>query len=282
MHELDQQLLRATNERIAAAYDSEDFFCAEARQRLLERLSLMDMEPKVILDLGSGTGAATGLIRSVFPEVLLINLDWSTTMLQAGTADVAKISADAHVLPLTDGSVDIVVANMLLPGCADPEQVFAEARRVLRNPGLFLFNTLGPDTLIELRYAWSKVDQALHVHAFADMHTIGDRLVTAGFREPVMDVENLTVTYGDITRLVTDLRAVAATNILLERRRGLTTPRLWQSMLDVLNTTRNKQGRLNTSIEIITGQAWTGQPDAGVSMYEGEARFPLSKLRKQE
>ena len=38
--------------------------------------------------------------------------------------------------------------------CSEPASVLAEVRRVLRFPGLFLFTTLGPDTLRDLRSAW--------------------------------------------------------------------------------------------------------------------------------
>jgi malonyl-CoA O-methyltransferase len=123
------------------------------------------------------------------------------------------------------------------------------------------------------------VDDLPHVHTFADMHNIGDALVQAGFREPVMDVEHLTITYGDAERLIADLRQAGATNRLLDRRRGLTSPRLWQAMLTELEAARNADGRLEISVELITGQAWTGEPARGVQMHEGEASFPLSRLR---
>ncbi len=148
----------------------------------------------------------------------------------AGRADSRSVCADSHRLPFADASVDIIVSNLMVPGCADPVAVFREARRVLRTPGLLLFSTLGPDTLKEVRRAWPADDPHPHVHAFADMHNIGDALVGAGFREPVMDVEMLTVNYREVRRLVTDLRAVAATNQLAARRRSLTGTGRWREL----------------------------------------------------
>jgi malonyl-CoA O-methyltransferase len=278
MHELDQKLLRKTCDQVAPGYDSNDFFCAETSGRLLERLDLISMTPGTILDMGTGTGNAVMPLQAKFADALVIGVDWSTAMLHAGAAYPNRICADAHHLPLADASVDIVIANMLLPGCADPEQVFREARRVLRSSGMFLFSTLGPDTFKQLRKAWAKVDEYPHVHVFADMHNIGDSLVQAGFREPVMDVERVTVTYSESTRLITDLRAVAATNLLHNRRRGLTPPALWQRMLTELEQLRDANGQLPISLEVITGQAWTGEASAGVGMHEGEARFPTGDI----
>ncbi|MBT8423058.1 MAG: methyltransferase domain-containing protein [Gammaproteobacteria bacterium] len=280
MHEIDQQQLRRANDRIAAGFDAADFFCAEVRGRLLERLQLMTLEPGVILDLGAGTGAVTRELQRLYPDAACIALDWSPAMLREAPADTAhRICADGHHLPLADDSVDIVVSNMMLPGCNDPQRIFSEAQRVLRSPGLFLFNTLGPDTLRTLQRAWSKVDDAPHVHVFADMHNVGDALVQAGFREPVMDVEHVRINYRDLNRLFADLRAVGATNRLQNRRRGLTTPRLWQRMLAAADQLRNEDGKFPVLAELVTGQAWTGAPAAGVQMSDGEAHFPVSRLR---
>ena len=278
MHALDQSQLRRLSDSVASRFDELDFFCAEIRSRLLERLQLITLQPECILELGSGTGNGAQALRQTYPDARVLQLDWSQAMLRHSTLQEPRICADAHALPLSDASIDMVFSNLMLPGCADPEQIFHSARRVLKHPGLFLFTTLGPDSFKELRKAWAAVDPAPHVHSFADMHNVGDALVQAGFREPVMDVEHLTITYADVSRLIEDLRAVGAINLLSGRRRGLTTPRLWQRMLAELDARRNADGRLTVSLEVITGQAWTGEPAAGVRMHEGEAHFPLDQL----
>jgi malonyl-CoA O-methyltransferase len=280
MHELDQTLQRRAYDRIAPSYDETDFFNAEIRVRLSERLDLITLEPAVLLNLGSGTGAGSRELQALYPQALVIDLDWSEAMLAAATHEAAGICADSHKLPLADASVDLILSNMMLPDCADPMAVFSEARRVLRNPGLFMFSTLGPDTLREVRTAWSQVDDHPHVHVFADMHNVGDALVHAGFREPVMDVAALTINYQNTRRLTEDLRAVAATNIDANRRRGLTTPRRWQSFVHELDGRRNTAGKIPVTMEVIIGQAWTGAPERGVPLTDGEASFPLSRLQR--
>jgi malonyl-CoA O-methyltransferase len=279
MHELDQIQLRRAYDRVASTYDEADFFCTEIRGRLFERLDFISLQPKTVLDLGAGTGAAARQLQTRFADTLIIELDGSEAMLANSDKMGTEICADSHCLPLADASVDIVISNLMLPACAVPEMVFSEARRVLRNPGLFLFSTLGPDTLMEIRRAWSQVDDAPHVHTFADMHNIGDALVKAGFREPVMDTERLTVTYADVDKLIADLRAVAGTNFAAQRRRGLTSPRHWARFIDKLYATRDSAGRFAVSLEVVTGQAWTGNPEIGVPLRDGEARFPLSQLK---
>ena len=96
----------------------------------------------------------------------------------------------------------------------------------------------------------------------------------------MLDVEMLTVTYGDISSLVKDLRSVGATNFRAQRTRGLTTPGRWQQFVAQLDAQRDTDNRLPVSMEIVTAQAWLGEPDAGVQMEDGEAHFPLSRLLK--
>ena len=79
----------------------------------------------------------------------------------------------------------------------DVPRVFAEFRRALRVGGLVVFSTFGPDTLKELRAAFARADGHTHVNRFVDMHDLGDMLVQAGFADPVMEMEPLTLTYAD-------------------------------------------------------------------------------------
>jgi len=281
MADLDQALLRRACDRAAAGYDAADFFCAEVRERLLESLDLMALQPQSILDLGCGTGAAAVELKRRYTDALVVGLDWSANMLQQARRKSTDplVCADSHRLPLLSDSVDMVVSSLMLPGCADPQLVFTEACRVLRNPGLLLFTTLGPDSLLQLRRAWAEVDAYPHVHEFADMHNIGDALVRAGFRDPVVNTEMITINYARLDRLVEDLRAIAATNLSAARRRGLTSPRLWAQLVARLDAARGASGKLPIQVEVVTGQAWVGDPGIGVPMEGGEARFPVSRLR---
>ena len=121
---------------------------------------------------------------------------------------MAHLSADKGLLQaFADASVDVVFANMLLPWIDDPAAAFAEIARVLRQDGLLAFATLGPDSLLELRDAWRTADAGAHVKQFADMHDIGDALVRAGLRDPVLDVDRLSVTYRNSAALFRDITA---------------------------------------------------------------------------
>ena len=80
--------------------------------------------------------------------------------------------------------------------------------RVLRVGGLLSFTTLGPDTLKEIRTSFAGLDRHTHVNRFIDMHDVGDMLVRAGFANPVMDMEYLTLTYADAGAMMRELKAL--------------------------------------------------------------------------
>lgn len=184
------------------------------------------------------------------------------------------IAADAERLPLAAGSVDLILANQLLPWCR-PERVFAEACRVLGPDGLLLFSTLGPDSLAELRRAWAAADDQIHVHGFFDMHDLGDQLIAAGLEDPVVDVDRITVTYPSVEALVADFRACGAVNIAAGRRKTLTGADRWRRFEAALDAGRDS-GRLAVGVELILGQAWRGARQRNAAT--GEVRIPADRL----
>jgi malonyl-CoA O-methyltransferase len=151
-----------------------------------------------------------------------------------------------------------VFSNLALQWCR-PEAVFAEAARVLPTGGLLLFSTFGPDTLKELRGAFAAVDAAAHVGTFIDMHDLGDALVNAGFADPVMEMETITVEYRDVAALARDLRAVGARNAWPGRPPGLTAPPRWKRMTEAYEKHR-RNGALPATFEVVYGHAWKAAP----------------------
>ncbi|MDQ6916745.1 MAG: malonyl-ACP O-methyltransferase BioC [Pseudomonadota bacterium] len=282
---LDRAYVRRSFERAAATYDDAAVLQREIGQRMAERLGVVKMQPATVLDAGCGTGVSLGELGARYPEARLIGLDLALSMTLAarGRAGAAAASTrsllgrilgplapardlppwcvcgDIALLPFKSASVDLIWSNLALQWVGDPQQAFAEFRRVLRVGGLLSFTTFGPDTLKELRTAFLAADRAAHVGAFIDMHDIGDMLVHAGFADPVMDMETLTLTYDDAFALMRDLKAIGAHNAAASRPRGMMGRRRWQRMLGALETTR-RDGRLPATFEVVYGHAWKSAP----------------------
>lgn len=258
---LVQRDIRRRFDRAAAHFDEADFVHAATRAGLVERLRPLLIEARTILDLGAATGNTGRALRQRFRRAHIVSLDLSRPMLlrarrrKSWFARSSRVQADARRLPFADGTFDLVVANQLLPWVPDPDQVFAEAARVLRKGGVFAFATLGPDSLQELAEAWARVDAAAHVNRFADMHDIGDGLVRAGLLDPVLDVDRLTVSYENPEKLFRDLTLAGARNCLADRGRGLVGRHRFHAMTEAL-TTRAPGGRILLDLELVYGHCW--------------------------
>src|SRR5690606_23389655 len=154
---LDARLARRAFARAAAQYDASAVLQREVQQRLLERLELLAIQPRVILDAGCGTGQGVHLLARHYRKARLLALDWAEPMAVAARRRQtwrrrwATICADAQALPLADASVDLIHSNLMLQWCEDLPRVFAQFRRVLKPHSALLFSTFGPDTLHELR-----------------------------------------------------------------------------------------------------------------------------------
>jgi malonyl-CoA O-methyltransferase len=252
------------------------FLRREVAGRMFERLSLVKNSPQQVLDAGCGAGADLAQLQEVYPAARVLGVDAVPALLAAaaGAAQAPRsflsrllpaktgvdlVCADFGQLPLAPNSVDLVWSNLALHWHPQPDRVFAEWRRVLRVDGLLMFSNFGPDTFRELRNAFAAMDETPHTLPFVDMHDFGDQLVEAGFTTPVMDMEQITVTYDTVQALLADVRAFGG-NPLATRRRGLTGRAAWQRMLDALESQRRTDGKLGLTFEVIYGHAFRPAP----------------------
>ncbi|HEY4127437.1 MAG TPA: malonyl-ACP O-methyltransferase BioC [Gammaproteobacteria bacterium] len=263
---LESARVAASFDRAARDYDAAAFLQKEVGERLLERLGLTTLKPERIVDIGCGTGRPTRLLVKQYPEAQVIGADLAPGMLKMAAKKQAPfgnwfgkaakfVCAEASQLPFADASCDLLYASLVLQWCEDLDATLLEWRRLLKPHGLLLFSTLGPDTLKELRAAWSEVDQFNHVNRFLDMHDVGDALIRAGFVEPVMDVEHMTLTYEDAPALMRDLKSIGAHNVTAGRRRGLMGPGRLAAFSTAYERFRH-EGRLPATYEVVYGTAW--------------------------
>ena len=256
----------------AIAFDTADFVHGLTRDGLMQRIRPMTVEAAVVVDLGAATGNAIPLLQKRFRRARVIAVDRSAGMLRAAQgkrrllSKQREVQADARALPFADGSVDVVFCNLLLPWLDRPDAVFAEVTRVLRADGLFAFATLGPDTLVEVRKAWQTVDDGAHVRQFQDMHDVGDALVRAGLRDPVLDVDRLKADYGSSDALFRDLTAVGARNSLYHRQQGLMGRARFERFVDALFA---EGTGCSITLELVYGHCWgsgAGRPGGEIAV----------------
>lgn len=265
---LDRRQVRRAFGRAATRYEEHDVLQREVQAALLERLDFYLESPQRVLDLGAGTGRGAALLKKKYPKAEVIALDLAVPMLRQAKRHTgllksfARVAGEATQLPLAEHSIDVLHSNLCIQWCDDLPALFCEYMRVLRPGGFMVLSSFGPDTLQELRAAWAGADSDAHVGRFLDMHDLGDAVLAAGLRDPVLDVERYTLTYAEPRGLLDDLKGLGATNADAARRRGLTGKGRYRRMLDAYENMRI-DGRIPATWEVVTAHAWgppTGQP----------------------
>jgi malonyl-CoA O-methyltransferase len=288
----DQHRIRRAFGRAAPDYAAVAALQKEVEARLLEQLDGLPLAapPARILDLGSGPGSGARALKQRWPKAQVLAADLALPMLRQQSAGwwqlpsrrIERVCADATALPLAEASFDLIFSSLCLQWVEDLPAAIDEFRRVLRPDGLLLLSSFASDTLIELRSAFEEADPgAAHVSPFLPLQRIGDALLAAGFRDPVLHVDRFTLTYEDPRALMRELKQLGAGNALSDRRRGLTGKRRMQAMLTAYEQFR-RDGRVPATYEVVYAQAYApppGQPRRGSG---GEiATFPLERLRRR-
>ncbi len=271
-YEIDKREVRRAFSRAASHYDAAAVLQREVCVRMLEKLDYVKLSPTRVLDAGCGTGWGARQLGERYRDAEIIALDIAFGMLETARGASSWwqklfsgsrqrfLCADVEALPLAAQSVDMVWSSLALQWCNDLPATMAGLHRVLKTNGLLMFSTFGPDTLDELRTAFSGVDGYRHTSRFADMHDVGDMLVTAGFADPVLEMERITLTYNDVKAMMQDLRSIGAHNATTRRAQGLMGKAKWARVVSNYEALR-RDGKLPATFEVIYGHAWKVAPN---------------------
>lgn len=249
----------------------------EMSQRLLQRLQLINLQPNYIIDLGCGNGHLTHSLKQSFTNSTVMGIDFSETTLRASRPKRSlwrkpayeSVCANAYHLPIASESCQLVTANLLMPFCFDLPTLLHEIQRVLTVGGVFIFNSLGPDSLAPLKQFWPQ--QACQ-NLLVDMHDIGDQLVKAQLSDPVMDVQYLTIEYANTLQAAKEMYWLGASPQFLEN-----TPSNWVSNYRQMRQAY-PQG-VDIQLELINGHAF--KPQQTRDHQTGEVNISLDGLRSR-
>ena len=285
MRPIDTALAQRRFNRASTRGEDSRAIAAEVGDRLVERLAVSDIDPSRVLDAGCGRGAIALDFTRRYPSAQVIGADFAVQRLKPVRASRlsrrrkwSATATDLHQSSFADETFDLIVSNLALYWCRTDE-VFAEFRRLLKPRGVLLFSLFGPDTLQELRSSFG--DAVCRVMSGTDLHVVGDALLAAGFRDPVMDAEHLTFRYATLDGLLGDLRNAGWTNLHPDRPRSLGGRRTLDAMRQNYERLR-VDGTLPATFEIVYGRALGPEPGQPRRTRDGaEATFSVDYLRRQ-
>jgi malonyl-CoA O-methyltransferase len=273
----------------------------EVARRLADKLGPIRLQPRRWLDWSAHLGAGAACVSQAYPEARRLLAEPHPDLAARSREQVAAgagkgwagllpwrrpvaptvwlpgdDAVDAVAAPWSDGGVDLVWANMALHASADLPALMALWHRCLAIDGFLMASGLGPDTARELRALYAELGWGLPTVQFIDMHDLGDELVRAGFGDPVMDMERLTLTWATPEAMLSELRTWGG-NVAHGRFAGWRTPRWHARLMAALSERlRGADGRLRLTIELVYAHAVKPVPRAAVAP---ETRVALDDLR---
>jgi SAM-dependent methyltransferase len=197
---------------------------------------------------------------------------------------LAPQDSAGEVLKLEPESFDLVISALALQFVNDLPGVLAQIRRALKPDGLLLAAMIGGDTLTELRQAFAAAEAECEggisprVAPFADLRDVGGLLQRAGLALPVTDVDRIVVRYDSAFALMTDLRRMGATNILLERRRMPTRRTTVLRMAQIYaERFADLDGRIRATFDVVWLSAWAPHESQPKPLRPGSAQASLEQ-----
>ena len=266
----DRAARRLRRDRAASEWSERDFLRGIMLDGIAERLSAVRREFADVLDLGCADAAFD------LPGARVTRIDAGAAFARAA----GGTQMDEDRLDLPAASFDLVVSAGVLDSVNDVPGALALARRALRPDGLFLGAFLGGGSLATLRAALRAADPGVaRVHPMIDVRSAGDLLVRAGLALPVADSESVAVRYGDIFALIRDLRGMAGTNLLRDRR---PLPRdTLAAIADAFARQADPDGRVAERFDIVYLTGWAPAPSQPRPARRGSATASLAQALQQ-
>lgn len=267
----------------------------EVARRLADKLAPIRLTPATWLDWSAFLGGGQALVQARYPEARRFVVE-PTEALRQRSMQLAHAQAprswrqwwrksapqvwlpDALAgAPWLPEGVQMLWANMSLHAHHDLPALMAAWHAQLAVDGFLMCSGLGPDTAKELRALYRALGWPLPTIQFIDMHDLGDELVKAGFADPVMDMERLTLTWATPEAMLQEMRTWGG-NVASARHPGWRTPRWRQRLLDALRAQlQGPDGRLSLTIEVVYGHAIKPMPRVKVAP---EARVSLDDMKR--
>jgi malonyl-CoA O-methyltransferase len=262
MHNNCYNLIKNQFNKNAAKLHTLSFIYREIAERMLNRLNYIKVNPKQILDIGSGLNIDTKLLQQKFSKSSIIKLDMAIEILKLNQKknsffkklfykNQELVCANTINLPIANQSIDLIWSNLVLPYVNDLELLLKEIHRVLTIGGSLLISGLSVDSLRQLR------ELGLSTYNFPDMHIIGDILVHLGFTNPVTDVEYITLEYDNIGQLLSDIRLIGCGGAINNASK-LTKTEYLSLHNKFAQITQN--GVIPLTLEVFYAHAWKDKP----------------------
>ncbi|WP_173934072.1 methyltransferase domain-containing protein [Chelativorans sp. Marseille-P2723] len=279
----DSSLLLARKWRaLSRGEEGSDFLMRRTAEELAERLATVERRFKHAATLFCLTAHAADALRESGKAEKLLRVENDERLL---SGPYEGIAAPYETVPLATESLDLAVSLLTMQEMNDLPGLLVQIRRALKPDGLFLGAMAGAGTLQELRQSLLEAEMELsggaspRIIPFVDVRDAGALLQRAGFALPVADIEPVTVRYPTMFELMRDLRAMGATNSLMERSRRPATRSLFLRAAEIYRERfSDPDGRIRASFNIVWMSGWAPHASQQKPLRPGSAKVSLKTV----
>jgi malonyl-CoA O-methyltransferase len=232
---IDKSRLRKAFNRSAATYDQYARIQAVVGGELIARIKGIALTPEKVIDIGSGTGAVTLHLASLFPRAVVFGCDIALAMAkrageksrEAGAKSLHFAVADGGSLPFRDRQFDLTVSSLTYQWVDDLPGALREVSRILKPRGHFACTLLGKETMFELKSSYRNAQRKVgngrppHFHEFAEAGSILPMLEQSGFTNIHITKSIKKEYHPDIKSIFSTLKAIGAQNVSPAAPKGL-------------------------------------------------------------
>ena len=281
----DRAAVRGHRDRAARRPDRDDFLFREGAERLVERLDEVRRRFPLALELGCRDRTLGRVLAGRGGIETLVRADLAPAFAARARAAAAGpvLAADEEFLPFAAGAFDLVLSSLALHWVNDLPGALIQIRRILKPDGLLLASLFGGATLHELRQAMTEAEidtmggAGPHVSPFAELRDLGALLQRAGLALPVVDRDQITVTYSDALALMRELAAMGEGNAVAGRRKQFTRRETIMRAAEIYHDRfAGADGRIPATFEIIYLTAWAPDDSQPRPLAPGSATTHLA------
>jgi malonyl-CoA O-methyltransferase len=262
---IDRNKVKTSFHQHAAEYDLHAMVQKRVVARMLEQLGGLEVSPRRVLDIGSGTGKLLGNIQGVYPNAIIVGADLAYGMCRTARENLASsfrahlVTADAELLPFSASVFDLVISTSTFQWLTGLEQVFTEVLRVLVPGGVFCFALFGERTLFELKNSYRQAlkSESRHTddrtHNFPSVSDVVSELTEGGFIYPSVWAEFELELHRDVPALLRSLKRIGAGNAAASHPPGLSGRRVMTAMMSAYGEEYGDMDSIPATYEVIYG-----------------------------
>jgi malonyl-CoA O-methyltransferase len=252
---LEKNNLRKTFSKAAATYDSASHLQKRICEELFNHIILDNLKPKLILDIGMGTGYLMQNLTGHYPNSKVVGIDFAFGMNKtAKENNLVVFQADCQYLPFKNQDFDLVVSNLVFQWVKDLDYCFREVNRILKEKGSFYFTLFSGKTLKELRQSFSDIKNFYFSPPAAEEIELS--LEKNNFRNIKIETSASKENFKDLFALVSWLKSVGANRLSRTQFMG---KEIWRKANEIYSGNFRDNGSIYATFEVIEVKAQKGK-----------------------